>query len=88
MKFDYVSLLAKPSSIGDLVTSPLRYAKFYWIQYFVNNNILQNFLINIFKKVHIDINTDINIFKKDTFDKIDETLGKSVSAHRAQGQHP
>ena len=52
--------------------SPVRYAKFESIRYFIDINILQNSLIDIvididiFKKVHIDI--DIDIFKNDHVD--------------------
>ena len=47
--------------------SPVRYAKFQSIRYFIDIDIFQNSLIDIdnFKKVHIDIDFDIDIFKND-----------------------
>ena len=49
-------------------TSPVRYAKFESIQYFIDIDILQNCLINIdidiFQNHHIDIDIDIDIFQK------------------------
>merc|ERR1711989_96509 len=50
--------------------SPVRYAKFQLIRYFIDIDILQNSLIDIdiFKKVHIDIDSDIDIFKNDHVD--------------------
>ena len=49
------------------MTSPVRYAKFESIQYFIDIDILQNRLsdidIDIFQIVLIDIDTDIDIFK-------------------------
>merc|ERR1711989_54225 len=46
--------------------SPVRYAKFQSIRYFIDIDILQNSLIDIdiFKKVHIDIDIDIDILTK------------------------
>ena len=47
-------------------TSPVRYAKFESIRYFIDIDILQNCLIDIdidiFQNHHIDINIDIDIF--------------------------
>ena len=50
--------------------SPVRYAKFQSIRYFIDCDILKNSLIDIdiFKKVHIDIDIDIDIFKNDHVD--------------------
>ena len=52
------------------MASPVRYAKFQSIRYFIDIDILQNSLIDIdiFKKVHIDIDIDIDIFKNDHVD--------------------
>ena len=56
--------------IGSCPTSPVRYAKFESIRYFIDIDILQNCLIDIdidiFQNDHIDIN--INIFKNDHID--------------------
>jgi len=49
-------------------TSPVRYAKFESIRYFIDIDILQNCLIDndididIFQNHHIDIDSDIDIF--------------------------
>ena len=54
--------------------SPVRYAKFQSIKYFIDIDIFQNSLINIdidiniFKIVHINIDFDIDIFKNDHVD--------------------
>ena len=59
------TLLATSSSIP---TSPVRYAKFESIRYFIDIDILQNCLIDIdididiFQNHHIDIDIDIDIF--------------------------
>ena len=49
-----------------LVFSPVRYAKFESIRYFIDIDILQNCLIDndidIFQNHHIDIDSDIDIF--------------------------
>ena len=51
-----------------VVNSPVRYAKFESIRYFIDIDILQNCLIdididiNIFQNHHIDIDIDIDIF--------------------------
>ena len=56
------------SMIGPGSDSPVRYAKFESIRYFIDIDILQNCLIyididiDIFKNHHIDIDIDINIF--------------------------
>ena len=48
--------------------SAVRYAKSESIQYFIDNDILQNCLIDIdidiFQNHHIDIDIDIDIFQK------------------------
>ena len=52
-----------------LSTSPVRYAKFESIRYFIDIDILQNRLsdididIDIFKNDHVDIDIDIDIFQ-------------------------
>ena len=42
--------------------SPVRYAKFESIRYFIDIDILQNCLVDIFQNHHIDIDIDIDIF--------------------------
>ena len=54
--------------ISRVTTSPVRYAKFELIRYFIDIDILQNCLIDIdididiFQNHHIDIDIDIDIF--------------------------
>ena len=59
---------SKPYSQVSLWNSPVRYAKFESIRYFIDIDILQNCLIDIdididiFQNHHIDIDIDIDIF--------------------------
>ena len=56
-------LLVKLDPLKCLSTSPVRYAKFESIRYFIDIDILQNCLtdidIDIFQNHHIDIDIDI-----------------------------
>merc|ERR1711954_44830 len=70
MKFNYQSISFPQSySSGRQVSSPVRYAKFQSIRYFIDIDNLQNSLIDIdididiFKNDHVDIDIDIDIFQ-------------------------
>ena len=59
-------LQAEKTKTGCFLPSPVRYAKFESIRYFIDIDILQNCLvdidIDIFQNYHIDIDIDIDIF--------------------------
>ena len=61
----YVNTNTKENTYMLLQTSPVRYAKFELIRYFIDIDILQNCLIDIdididiFQNYHIDIDIDI-----------------------------
>ena len=64
----FLSISRKLEFMAKQVSSPVRYAKFGLIRYFIDIDILQNCLIDIdtdidiFQNHHIDIDIDIDIF--------------------------